>query len=290
MLEARDAVASITRQPAVHLNGACSGGIISAGVLGHLAAEGRLGEVASLSLLVAALDNERAGTTAALADRELAAAAVAESARRGYLDGQALEGVFTWLRPNDLVWSYVVNNYLLGKEPPAFDVLFWNHDTVRLAAGLHRDFIQHRPRELARAPRRPRGARHPGRPRRRRPRQLHRRRPRPTTSSRGRTPTAALSCSAARRASCSPPAATSRRSSTRPGRRAARSYRVADLYPPLAPDAWAEQAATMPGSWWPDYDQWLAARSGELKPAPKRLGDARYKAQAKAPGTYVHAS
>ena len=47
---------------------------------------------------------------------------------------------------------------------------------------------------------------------------------------------------------------------------------------------------SLPGSWWPDYDEWLAARSGELRPAPKRLGNARHKAQAKAPGTYVHAS
>src|SRR5215211_4132116 len=141
VLEARDAVAAIARQPSVHLAGACSGGIIGAGVVGHLAAEGRLGEIASLTLLVAALDNARAGTASAFTGREVAAAAVADSARRGYLDGEALSGVFTWLRPNDLVWNYVVNNYLLGKDPPAFDVLFWNQDTVRLAAGLHRDFI-----------------------------------------------------------------------------------------------------------------------------------------------------
>ena len=139
--EARDAVAAIASQPAVHLAAACSGGTITAGLLGHLAARGELDGVASLTLMVCALDTESEGTVSALASRDVAAAAVAESARKGYLDGRALAGVFTWLRPNDLVWSYVVNNYLLGKAPPAFDILYWNQDSVRLAAGLHRDFI-----------------------------------------------------------------------------------------------------------------------------------------------------
>ncbi len=141
VLEARDAVAAIAGQETVHLNAACSGGIITAGLLGQLAASGDLGAVASLTLLVCALDNERSGTASAFTNRELAAVAVAESARKGYVDGQALAGVFAWLRPNDLVWGYVVNNYLLGKAPPAFDILYWNQDTVRLAAGLHRDFM-----------------------------------------------------------------------------------------------------------------------------------------------------
>jgi poly(3-hydroxyalkanoate) synthetase len=74
-----------------------------------------------------------------------------------------------------------------------------------------------------------------------------------------------------------------------PSQESRSSYRVADLYP-SAPETWAEKAATLPGSWWPDYDQWLAARSGELKPAPERLGNTRHKAQAKAPGSYVHAA
>ena len=91
VLEARDAVAAITGQPAVHLNGACSGGIISAGALGHLAAEGRLGEIASLTPAGrGARQRSARAPPPAFAGRDIAAAAVAESARRGYLDGQAL--------------------------------------------------------------------------------------------------------------------------------------------------------------------------------------------------------
>ena len=57
------------------------------------------------------------------------------------LDGRDLGSMFAWLRPNDLVWSYWVNNYLLGQNPPAFDILFWNADTTNLTAGLHSDFL-----------------------------------------------------------------------------------------------------------------------------------------------------
>ena len=286
--EARDAVASIAAHPQANLAAACSGGIITAGLLGHLAASGRLGEVASLTLMVCALDNETEGTMSALASRDVAAAAVAESARKGYLDGQALAGVFTWLRPNDLVWNYVVNNYLLGKDPPAFDILYWNQDTVRLAAGLHRDFIQI---GLDNAFVHPDALTVLGDPvdlgqvdidtyfvagltdhivpwesayhgallfggRRR----------------------FVLSKSGHIQSLVNPP---------RPDSRS--SYQVVDELPE-APETFFAQTPTLPGSWWSDWDAWLAERAGELKNAPKALGNSAHKPRAKAPGTYVLAN
>jgi polyhydroxyalkanoate synthase len=286
--QARDAAASITEQSTVHLAAACSGGVISAGLVGQLATSGELDEIASLTLMVCALDNQTEGTMSALATRDMAAAAVAESARKGYLDGQALQGVFTWLRPNDLVWNYVVNNYLLGKAPPAFDILFWNQDTVRLAAGLHRDFIQIGLDD---------SFAHPG--------ALEvlgqsvdlRQVDLDTYFVAGLTdhivpwegayngarlfgghPRFVLSSSGHIQALVNPPAA--------PGAESRASYRVTDTLPDTA-EAFLAQAPKLSGSWWSDWDRWLAERSGGSKEAPTTLGNRAHKAQAKAPGTYV---
>jgi polyhydroxyalkanoate synthase len=288
VVEARQAVADVTGQTAVHVNAACSGGIITAGLLGHLAAEQSLGDVASLTLFVCALDNERAGDVGAMTSREMAAAAVAESARRGYVDGQALAGVFAWLRPNDLVWNYVVNNYLLGRKPPAFDVLYWNQDAVRLAAGLHRDFVR---MALDNSMTRAGGMEVLGSPvdlgqvdvdtyivaglkdhivpwenayR--------------STQVLGGEKRFVLSTSGHIQALVNPPAKESRA-----------SYRVAEDHPE-DPQSFLDQAAKLPGSWWPDYVAWLEQRSGELRPAPKRLGGGGHRPLGKAPGTYVLAT
>ncbi len=109
-------------------------------LLGHLAATGeRL--VHSATFMVAGLDTAQESQIGMLAlDAAWRRRASGRSAP-AYLDGDDLAKVFAWLRPNDLVWNYWVNNYLLGQNPPAFDILFWNADTTRLPAGLHSDFL-----------------------------------------------------------------------------------------------------------------------------------------------------
>ena len=257
MLEARDAVAEIAGHESVNLMAACSGGIITAGTLGHLAEEGALDGVSSLTLMVCAIDNQQAGTTGALATREMAAVAVAESARRGYLDGEALASVFAWLRPNDLIWNYMINNYLLGKEPPAFDILYWNQDTVRLAAGLHRDFVM---MALENALARPAGMRVLGSDV-----DLHRvgvdsyivagsadhivpwENAYRSTQLLGGESRFVLSTSGHIQALINPPSPDSRS-----------SYRIAESNPPAVAD-WEAQAAIKQGTWWLDYIEWLHA-------------------------------
>ena len=213
MLEARDAVSAITGSGPVGVQGVCSGGIVAACALNHLAAEGRLQDcVAHLALLVCLLDARQAGTTSALVSREVAAAAAAQSARTGYIDGESFARVFAWLRPNDLVWNYVVNNYFLGKDPPAFDVLHWNQDTVRMPAGLHRDFLRIAIENPLAEPGALDGARQPRSTCARWTCPPTSWPARPTTSSPPTRPGAAPGCSATTCASCSPPAATCRRS------------------------------------------------------------------------------
>src|SRR5215468_921033 len=141
VLDALDAVERISRSGRTALTGVCAGGIIASITAAHLAATGQQERLACFSLLVTVLDTANAGTAGALVDRRVAAAAKAMSRRRGYLDGRALAEVFAWLRPGDLIWNYWVNNYLLGKKPPAFDILFWNADTTRMPATLHADFV-----------------------------------------------------------------------------------------------------------------------------------------------------
>lgn len=286
VVEARETVAAIAESETVNVLAACSGGIITAATLAHLAAKGGDDLVSSLTLMVCALDHRQAGTTSALVGREIAAAAVADSARRGYLDGASLAGVFAWLRPNDLIWRYVVNNYFLGKSPPAFDVLFWNQDTVRLSHGLHRDFvqmamlndlIQPKARTVLETPVDLRAVKQDhyvvaGSTDHIVPWENAYR----STQVLGGESRFVLSTSGHIQALVNPPSPKSRS-----------SFRVAPEHP-ADPEEWVAAAARLEGSWWTDHEAWLAERSGERVDAPDAPGSDDHPAIGEAPGTYVH--
>jgi polyhydroxyalkanoate synthase len=284
ILEALEATRQIRRVASSALLGLCSGGILAAMVLAHLAATGRQDLVAGFGLAVAVLDQARAGTAGAPLDHGTARAAVAASAARGYLDGRTLAEVFAWLRPGDLIWPYWVNNYLAGRAPPTFDILYWNADTTRLTAALHRDFIR---LAVDNALTRPGEATMLGSPvdlatvdtdaylvagaaDHLCPWQACYR----STQLLG-GPTRFVLSSGGHIASMVNP----------PGSRNA-SFRTAPDNPPDPAD-WLGRSTTEGGSWWPDFARWLKQRGGGEKAPPRRLGAAGFQPLDAAPGTYV---
>jgi polyhydroxyalkanoate synthase subunit PhaC len=285
VLDAMDAVARITGSERTALTGVCSGGIIAAMVAAHLAHTGQQDRIAALTLLVTVLDQSRAGLGSAVIDERNAKMAAAASAARGYLDGRSLAEVFAWLRPNDLIWNYWVNNYLLGRTPPPFDILFWNADTTRMTAGLHRDFLQ---TGVSNALARPGGVTMLGSPVDLAaidrdsylvagitdhicPWQSCYR----STSLLGGNKRFVLSTSGHIAAMVNPP-----------GNDKARYQVVKDC--PEDPAEWLRRAETCHGSWWPDYADWLAERCGEEHAAPAELGGGGLAPVCDAPGTYVY--
>jgi polyhydroxyalkanoate synthase len=285
VLDAMDAAARITGSEQTALMGACSGGIISAMVAAHLAHTGQQDRLASFTLMVTVLDEARAGLAGAVIDERSARLAAAASRTRGYLDGRSLAEVFAWLRPNDLIWNYWVNNYLLGRKPSPFDILFWNADTTRMTAGLHRDFLElGATNGLAQ----PGGVTMLGSPvdlglvdrdsylvagitDHICPWQSCYR----STQLLGGRKRFVLSTSGHIAAMVNPP-----------GNDKAR-YQVAKDWPE-DPQEWLRHAETAHGSWWPDFAGWLAERGGEEQAAPDEPGGGGLVPICDAPGTYVY--
>jgi polyhydroxyalkanoate synthase subunit PhaC len=284
VLEALDAVEEITGADATHALGLCAGGIVLSTAVAHLAASGEQDRIAGLTLGVTVLDQHNAGTTGAFMGPGTAVAATADSARKGYLSGRSLAGVFAWLRPNDLIWNYWVSNYLMGKTPPAFDILFWNADTTNMPAALHRDFMR---LALDNALTRPGGATVLGTPvdlskitvdsyvvagiaDHITPWQNAYR----TVNLLGSEPRFVLSTSGHIAALVNPP-----------GNEKA-TYRIGEALPE-EPEEWLASAATTPGSWWDDWMAWLGERSGEKRSARKQLGGKGLRPLGEAPGAYV---
>ncbi|KHL71135.1 poly(R)-hydroxyalkanoic acid synthase [Pseudomonas flexibilis] len=282
--EAVDAVLAITGSPDLNMLGACSGGVTAAVLLGHYAALGD-NRIKALTLMVSVLDTDFDSQYALFVDDKTLDAAKRRSSEAGVLEGRDLARVFAWMRPNDLIWNYWVNNYLLGNLPPEFDILYWNNDTTRLPAGLHHDMIE-----------------------------LFRNNPLRTPGALEVCGTpidlksieAEVFCIAGTTDHITPWQASYRSARlfgehcefvlsnsghiqsilNPPGNPKARFLHGAALEED--PDAWKAGATEQRDSWWLYWRDWLQARSGELKKAPRRTGNRAFPAAEPAPGTYVH--
>jgi len=285
--EAVDAVREIAGSDDITMMGSCSGGITS---VAYLAVFGAAQErkIRNLVLAVCMLDTSAATDSAfgSLITPETMLAAKAASRLRGVLDGHELARMFAWMRPNDLIWNYWVNNYLLGNTPPAFDILYWNADTTRLPARLHGDYIDLyftnpfvNPGKLTLN-----GV------------TVDMSKVRGEVDSYviagvtdhitpwkvayksahilGDNTTFVLSNSGHLQSLLNPP--TNKKA----------SYAIGPI-DPAGPDAFTSNAEKRQGSWWLDFRDWLHKRSGEEVEAPKSLGDNRHPILAAAPGTYI---
>jgi poly[(R)-3-hydroxyalkanoate] polymerase subunit PhaC len=283
--EAVDAVREVTSADNVSMMGSCSGGITAAAYLGTLVGRNKH-KIKNMVLAVCVLDTATTGDSAfgSLVTPETMRAAKEASRLRGVLDGHDLARMFAWMRPNDLIWNYWVNNYLLGKEPPAFDILFWNADTTCLPARLHSDYIDLyftnpfvNPKKLSLngtaidmaqikvdsyviagvtdhiTPWK----------------SVYQ-----TAKIMGNDTTFILSNSGHLQSLLNPP-----------GNQKA-SFVTGPLAP-AGPDAFLAGSQKHEGSWWLHWRDCLHERSDEEVPAPTMLGNARHRADVPAPGTYV---
>lgn len=284
--EAVDVARQVTGSPDVNLWGACSGGMTSAAYLGWLAASGQNKKVAGVTSPVCVLDpSKTADTMMGLMGGETSYKAIkAAVKRKGVVEGFELARIFAWLRPNDLIWNYWVNNYLLGNDPPAFDILYWNADTTRLPAAFHADLIgifennpyvnagsmtvQGEPIDMSKVDVEayivagitdhitPWRACY--------------------DSARiyGKGSVFVLANAGHLQSLLNPPGNP-------------KSYFFASKVAGPDPDAWAAGASRSDGSWWPHWANWMHQRSGERVPAPKKLGSRKHPPGATAPGEYV---
>jgi polyhydroxyalkanoate synthase len=140
-LAAFDAVEKATGEREVNVIGYCLGGTLLGATLGYLTNKNQ-NRVASATFFVSLLDFSQPGELGVFIDEAQVASLEKKMNERGYLEGSEMAGTFNLLRANDLVWSFVVNNYLLGKDPFPFDLLYWNADSTRMPARMHSFYLR----------------------------------------------------------------------------------------------------------------------------------------------------
>ena len=284
VVKALEVARAISRAEQVNALGFCVGGTMLGVALAVLAGRGE-DPAASATLLTTMVDFSETGDIAVFVDETSVQASEATLGKGGVKPGRDLATVFNALRPNDLVWSYVVNNYLKGKSPDAFDILYWNADSTNLPGPwycwyVRNTYLENNLRVPGKLP--VCGV--------------------PLDLGKVRVPTYIL----ATREDHIVPWKTSYLTTqlfkgdsrfvlgasghiagvVNPAAKNRRSYWVSDSRP-SSPDEWLAAAAEQPGSWWTDWNRWLAARAGGMRPAPAAPGNAQYRPIEDAPGRYV---
>ncbi|MDI4232734.1 alpha/beta fold hydrolase [Bradyrhizobium sp. Arg237L] len=280
-----DAAREVTGCDDISMMGSCSGGITATAYLATLGSAAEL-KIRNMVLAVCLLDPNTAEESAfgCLMTPETMRAAKESSRLRGIVDGHDLARMFAWMRPNDLIWNYWVNNYLLGNQPPAFDILYWNADTTRLPARLHRDYLDlYFTNPFVSAGKLTLSGKTIDMSKVKADsyviagvtdhitpwKGVHR-----TAQIMGDATTFVLSNSGHLQSLLNPP--------TNPKA----SFMIGPVNP-AGPDAFLATAEKRKGSWWLDWRDWLHPRSGEEVSAPASLGSERHPVLGPAPGTYV---
>ena len=284
IIAAKNAVLEATGAKKTHIAGYCIGGTLLSCALSYMKAKGD-DTVASATYFVALTDFAEPGDLGIFIDeQQVTALEKRMDEAGGYLDAADMSTTFNMLRSNDLIWSFVVNNYLLGKEPFPFDLLYWNSDSTRMPAAMHSFYLRNM--YLENNLTKPGAATLGGVP---------------IDLGKVKVPTYMISCKEDHIAPWKSTYAGTQLFGGPVRFVLAGSGHIAGVVNapvnnkynywtndknPKTPDAWLESAQTHPGSWWPDWDAWLAPKSGKMVPA-RVPGSGKLKALEDAPGSYV---
>ena len=282
-LAALEAIEQATGEREINAIGYCLGGTLLAATLGHMAAAGD-DRIKSATYFVSLVDFEEPGDLGVFIDDEQLNALEAKMDERGYLEGSEMATTFNMLRSNDLIWSFVINNYLMGKDPFPFDLLYWNSDSTRMPAAMHSYYLRtmYQENKLVQ----------PG---------ALTLKDTPIDLTAIETPSFILST---REDHIAPWKSTYRATQLYSGpvkfvlaasghiagvvnHPAAEKYCYwSDSKTPKNPDKWLDGATEHPGSWWPEWRKWIKKfDGGQIK--ARQPGDGKLKPIENAPGSYV---